>query len=198
QEGRPEAAAEWREAEGIVGAHPHRRIQQRRAEVAAPPASRRVERPARHRRLRASQREERRQLQRRHLEGGAEPLAEQPEGERRPGGSAEDRRARRRARAGAETGRGSVAPNRQCRGTGREAVAPKRQRRGTGREEVAPKRQRREGGRYKSFCESTLHTAYASRQRSCRAISCRQKSISMTSQPSGTSPVGSISLCSAS
>src|SRR4029077_6368192 len=98
-------------------------------ELAAPQASRRVERPARHRRVRASQREERRQLQRHHLEGRAEPVAEPPEGERRPGGSAEGRRARRRAR-------------RRTEGRDRDVE--------------------RDGGparRYKSFCESTLHTA---------------------------------------
>ena len=52
--------------------------------------------------------------------------------------------------------------------------------------------------RYNSFRASTLHTAYARRQRSCRAISRSQKSASMISQPSGTSPMGSIALCSAS
>jgi DNA ligase D-like protein (predicted 3'-phosphoesterase) len=79
----------------------------RRAQLAADQASRRMGRTARHRGLRAAERQERQRLHRRDRKGRARHLAEQPTGQGRARRSAQDRRARGgpSERAGSQTQR---------------------------------------------------------------------------------------------
>ena len=89
EEGRPQAAAPGREAEGLVGPDPHKG--RRRAQLAADQAPRRVGRPRRHRDLRAVEHQERRRLHRHPRTGVAGPVDQQPRRQGRFGAHAEGR-----------------------------------------------------------------------------------------------------------
>ena len=91
EEGRPEVHAERLQAEGIVGAGPRPAAAiggaaasgaRRRAQLAADQAPRRVGRRARHHRVRAAEREERRRLRGHPRRGHAGGLAVEPAGRR--------------------------------------------------------------------------------------------------------------------
>ena len=107
EKGRPEAAAGRREAEGVVGADSDGG--RRRPELAADQAPRRVGGPARHRRLRADERQGRRLLHRHHRAAGACDLDQQPRGEGRARRPDEDSRARHRHHGRGEEGRARLA-----------------------------------------------------------------------------------------